>query len=51
MFSDLAEEIRKAIADNSDATEAQLTKVNDKLAAFEAVANKIDELAAKHERA
>ena len=47
MFADLAEEIRKAIADNSDATEAQLTKVNDRLAAFEAVANKIDELAAK----
>jgi hypothetical protein len=48
MFADLSDSIQKAIEASADAQEIQLTKVNDKLAAFESVATKLDELVQKH---
>ena len=47
LFTELSENIQKALAASADETAEQLVKVNDKIAAIEAVATKIDELAGK----
>lgn len=47
MFAELSDSITKVLEENADATQAELVKVNDRLAALGAVADKIDELASK----
>jgi uncharacterized phage infection (PIP) family protein YhgE len=43
MFAELADTLKGALDASADAQEAQLTKVNDKLAVISAVADKVDE--------
>lgn len=47
LFAELSAAIEKVAADSADATEAQITKVLDRLSAVEAVVGKVDELVAK----
>jgi hypothetical protein len=47
MFADLSDTITKALEANADATAEELVKVNDRIAALDTVATKIDELAAR----
>lgn len=48
MFSELSNNIQKALEIGREETAAEIAKVNEKLAAVDAVATKIDELGAKH---
>jgi hypothetical protein len=48
MFADLSTSIQKALETSQTETSAELAKVNERLAAVDAVATKIEELGAKH---
>jgi hypothetical protein len=47
LFAEFSASIQKALGENAEATAAELVKVNDKIAALDAVANKLDELEKK----
>jgi len=48
MFAELSNSISKALEQATDATQAELVKVNDKLASLGSVADEIEKLTAKH---
>jgi hypothetical protein len=47
LFAEFSASIQKALGESAEATAAELVKVNDKIAALDAVANKLDELEKK----